>query len=64
MGVERGLAFNQVFADGRATYEEALGVLWTEYGHQGLRQKIETFCKRYGVDAELPVGEWEEETRD
>jgi excinuclease ABC subunit A len=64
LGVERGLAFSQVFADGRATYGEALGLLWSEYGHQDLRKKIEAFCKQYGVDAELAVGDWGEEIKE
>lgn len=64
LGVGHGLVFEQVFADGRATYEEALRELWEEYSHQELRQKIEAFCTRYKVDAEQVVGEWEDEIRE
>ena len=59
LGVQSGLIFSQIFGGGRATIEEALGALWQEFGHGELRQKLRRFCERYGVDADVPVGEWD-----
>jgi len=61
LGTQSGLSFVQVFEDGRATLEEALGPLWQEFGHGELRQRIDRFCRQYRVNPDTPVGEWDEE---
>lgn len=60
LGTQSGMSFEQFFDKGRATVEEALGGLWQEFGHGDLRRKIDNFCTRSGIDADTPVGEWDE----
>ena len=58
LGVQRGLSNEQVFADGRATLEGALGPLWHDFGHGDLRDRLHAFCRRHQVNPEQPVGDW------
>lgn len=58
LGVQRGLSNEQVFADGRATLEGALGPLWHDFGHGDLRYRLHAFCRRHQVNPEQPVGDW------
>ena len=58
LGVQRGLSNEQVFADGRATLEGALGPLWHDFGHGDLRDRLHAFCRRHQVNPEQPVGAW------
>ncbi|MFA6108161.1 MAG: excinuclease ABC subunit UvrA [Candidatus Latescibacterota bacterium] len=58
LGVQQGLGFDQLFADGRATLEEALGPLWREFGHAELQRHLERFCRQRRLDPDLPVGAW------
>ncbi len=58
LGVQSGSSSEQVFADGRATLEGALGPLWHDFGHGDLRDRLQAFCRRHQVDPEQPVGDW------
>ena len=58
IGVHRGMEFERFFVDGSQTLDEALGALWTEFGHDDLRAHLERQCDHLGVDAQQPVGEW------
>lgn len=58
LGVQQGLSNEQVFADGRATLEGALGPLWHDFGHGDLRDRLHAFCRRHQVNPEQPVGDW------
>ena len=58
LGVQSGLSPERVFEGGRSTIEGALGVLWQDFGHGDLRDRLESFCRREQVDLERPIGDW------
>ncbi|MEW6755946.1 MAG: excinuclease ABC subunit UvrA [Candidatus Latescibacterota bacterium] len=58
LGAQSGAAFAQVFDDGRASLQEALGALWQEFGHGPLRERLERFAQRQGKDLDAPLAEW------
>ena len=57
-GVQAGMEFERFFADRAQTLDEALGPLWSEFGHARLREDVALQCERIGVDPQQPIGEW------
>ncbi len=58
LGTERGLRFEGVFSASDDTLDEALGPLWREFGHTGLREKLNEFCRRRELNFESPPRGW------
>ncbi len=59
LGVQSGLTFARIFAGGRASFDDALGTLWQDFGHDDLREKLSRFCQRHKVEGDAPLGEWD-----
>jgi len=57
-GVQSGMEFERFFADKAQALDEALGPLWSEFGHAGLQEDVWLQCQRVGVDPQQPIGEW------
>jgi len=57
-GVQAGMEFERFFPDPSQILDEALGPLWSEFGHMELREQVGDQCERAGVDAQQPIGEW------
>ena len=58
LGTLQGLDPDRLFDDGRANLEDALGLLWQDFGHRELRQKLTRFCRARKVDYDNPLAEW------
>ncbi len=57
-GVQAGMEFDRFFSDQSQLLDEALGPLWSEFGHEGLRDHVILQCERIGADPQQLIGEW------
>lgn len=62
LGTVRTAGFATLFGGGRLSLEEALGALWRDFGHAELHTRLVGYGDREGVDFELAVGDWPEES--
>lgn len=59
LGQQVGMSMERVLGGLTLSLDEAVGRLWHDFGHGGLREKVGAFCQRHGVEEDAPVGEWD-----
>ena len=57
-GTQDGLNPDRLFDQGRANLEDALGLLWQEFGHRELHDKLTRFCQARRVEFDHPLADW------
>jgi excinuclease ABC subunit A len=63
LGTQMGLDMERFFGAWALSVEEAVGPLWTQFGHRKIRDKTEAFCGKNGVEMDDPLAQWPDDVR-